>query len=73
MAKAQVKKHPSVDVKIKIIGTLGDARLIKKIFRAYFPNTKSLNEKSSIESYISMVEYAEKRAKQDEYNNAYDA
>lgn len=60
----------SVDVNIKIVGTFGDAKLLKRIFQDYLPKAKSLNEKSSIESYIRLVEYAEKRAKQNEYNNA---
>ena len=53
-----------LDVNIKIYGNLRDARLLKRIFKDYLPKARSFTEKSSVEHYISLVDYAEKRAKE---------
>lgn len=49
-------------VKIKIIGTEQDAKLLKKAIKQYADNTKKKMEKYECESFIRLIEYAEKEA-----------
>lgn len=52
----------AVTVNIKILGNMYDANLIKKALKLYLP-VANKHESDSIESYLSLINYAISKAK----------
>lgn len=53
------------DINIRIIATMHDVHLLKRILKLYLP-VASKREQDDIEAYLSLIDYAVKKAKQQE-------
>ena len=54
------------DIKIKIVGTPQDVKLLKKILNFYLDKKASEGERHHIDCYLDLIDYAVKRANEAE-------
>lgn len=52
------------NIEIRMIGTSQDVKLLKKIFNYYLDNKATASEKQHIETYLSLIDCAYKKAKE---------